>query len=647
MMHQILVIEDNPADTATIQYFLKEREFKHRLFTTDSLLEGLEIAQDQQVDLVLLDLSLVDSSGFNTLRNYLKTAAGIPVIVMTGQSNQTVGMQAVKAGAQDFLVKGEFDSKRLVNTIQFSLERFRTQASLRKTASQLSQNEQRIRDVQRLAKMAHWEMDLVNNGMEWSEDMYIIFGVGPNVFQPTLSDYLNYVHREDRRAVEAFFEEVIRTGHPQRVEHRIVIDNRIIKHLLVRGQVKFDTDTNKVMLIGSVQDVSDRHAQPEDAMGEDNIETSEEDVAGQLLPRVNHGIRTSLASLLQLQYLLRQTSLDKQQREYLDNIAQSIDDLNLTLANILHYTILLGYREEPRKDEIPTRSLLGPLRNVLSGRAARSGRKFLFQAGKLPTVIYGDQDMLSHLLQASSELMLLYGEPGQLCKLHIGWTTEAGKTLLVATLTYRGEPIFWDASTPLLPQHILQLIIETDNLARQRKLLAKVCLEVAEHLSASLSERTGKGGERIFSWNIPTHTAEPSGLRVTDVPRRQLNILLVEDHPIQQIAIKRVLTAWSDLVQVEVAGTGEKALELFQKKFGDLVLLDLQLPGMDGFAVLERIQTMSKVPAIALTAMPSAVEEQRCLDAGFDAYLSKPFEPEALYEVIRLHFPHTDSSSPT
>ena len=146
MKINILVIEDHEADTELIKYYLNEAGFKHNFFSSETLSEGIDIIRENKIDLVLLDLSLPDSNGFNTLRSFLSQVNDVPVIIMTNTNNEVVGIQSVKAGAQDFLIKGDFNNRSLIRTIRYSLQSFKTERRGRtsfhepKTISDCSRN---------------------------------------------------------------------------------------------------------------------------------------------------------------------------------------------------------------------------------------------------------------------------------------------------------------------------------------------------------------------------------------------------------------------------------------------------------------------------------------------------------------------------
>ncbi|MEZ5033030.1 MAG: response regulator [Saprospiraceae bacterium] len=130
---------------------------------------------------------------------------------------------------------------------------------------------------------------------------------------------------------------------------------------------------------------------------------------------------------------------------------------------------------------------------------------------------------------------------------------------------------------------------------------------------------------------------------VTDVPApiqdwiEPLRILLVEDHFLNQIATKNVLQTWSPDLTVDIAENGLVAVEKFQAHEYDLVLMDIQMPVMNGLIAGKKIRELSNVPIIALSAYASEQEAEKCLRAGFSDYLAKPFKPEELkHKVFRL-----------
>ena len=128
---RVLLIEDNPGDVRLIREMLAEGE--DGLFELDCvgrLSQGLEYLSTRSAGVVLLDLSLPDSYGFDTFLKVYAHSPKVPIIVLTGHDDQTVALSAVKTGAQDYLVKGKLDRELLLRSMQYSIERKRYQEQL-------------------------------------------------------------------------------------------------------------------------------------------------------------------------------------------------------------------------------------------------------------------------------------------------------------------------------------------------------------------------------------------------------------------------------------------------------------------------------------------------------------------------------------
>jgi len=127
----VLLIEDNPGDARLIREMLgDESQLLFRLECVERLSHGLEYLSKQSTGLVLLDLSLPDSFGVETFLKVFAHSPKVPIIVLTGNDDQTIALLAVKTGAQDYLIKGKLDRELLLRSMQYSIERKRYQEQL-------------------------------------------------------------------------------------------------------------------------------------------------------------------------------------------------------------------------------------------------------------------------------------------------------------------------------------------------------------------------------------------------------------------------------------------------------------------------------------------------------------------------------------
>src|SRR5258706_16185259 len=134
--HKVLLIEDNPGDARLIREMLAEDPATpFEMHCADRLAHGLEHLAAGETGLVLLDLSLPDSFGLETFAKVYAHSPTVPIIVLTGNDDQTIALSAVKGGAQDYLVKSRLDRELLLRSMQYSIERKRYQVQLEHQAN--------------------------------------------------------------------------------------------------------------------------------------------------------------------------------------------------------------------------------------------------------------------------------------------------------------------------------------------------------------------------------------------------------------------------------------------------------------------------------------------------------------------------------
>ena len=129
---KVLLIEDNPGDARLAQELLSEGMHRDlKLQHADRLQTGLELLAGEKFDVVILDLGLPDSSGIETLTSLRRQAMDVPVIALTGYDDESLGIEAVHEGAQDYLIKGKINSDLINRSIEYAIERQRVMEELR------------------------------------------------------------------------------------------------------------------------------------------------------------------------------------------------------------------------------------------------------------------------------------------------------------------------------------------------------------------------------------------------------------------------------------------------------------------------------------------------------------------------------------
>ena len=139
------MIEDNALDARLVREWVADLESRPRVDWVESLAGGFKLLEENQYDAVLLDLSLPDSHGLETVEDVCALVPTVPVIVLTVLADESVGRDAVRIGAQDYLTKGQFGEEGLMRSLDYAIERQKLSSTIREQADQLEKAEKRFR----------------------------------------------------------------------------------------------------------------------------------------------------------------------------------------------------------------------------------------------------------------------------------------------------------------------------------------------------------------------------------------------------------------------------------------------------------------------------------------------------------------------
>lgn len=260
----ILLVEDNPGDVRLLDVYLKYSfNTVYSLSTVAFLSKALEMLEQNSFDIVILDLSLPDSKGLDTFKRAYEHSPQIPIIVLTGFEDESTGINAMKLGAQDFLIKGNVNGKELSRSINYSIERYKLLKKLSENTKKLEEksadlHKERLKlaDAQKLARIGSWEWDILEDKINWSDELYHIYELVPN--SPiTIEQIIEFIHVGDRKKFKRVIAESKKAGSPFSFYYRIIVGEKT-KTLHARGESIMNEEGRTVKIIGTNQDVSDR-----------------------------------------------------------------------------------------------------------------------------------------------------------------------------------------------------------------------------------------------------------------------------------------------------------------------------------------------------------------------------------------------------
>lgn len=160
---KVLLLEDNPGDAFLIKFYLSESSAPvFNVMHAETVKAALDMLAENKFDIIVSDMNLPDSFGVDTIKSLLSKYPGNLLIVLTGLTDEEVGLETVRYGAQDFLVKGKFDGKVLISSVMFAFERF-------KLNKQIDEENNRLNNLQKLLNVGYFEID-TNTGKYFFTD---------------------------------------------------------------------------------------------------------------------------------------------------------------------------------------------------------------------------------------------------------------------------------------------------------------------------------------------------------------------------------------------------------------------------------------------------------------------------------------------
>jgi len=261
----ILLIEDNKADSRLISIYLKEAFASQvTLSVAENLKKGLVQLSENEFDIIIIDLSLPDSAGIDTFKSVYEAAFEKPIIVLTGLEDESVGINTVKLGAQDFLIKGKLDVTLLKRAVNYSIERYKLLKKLSENAKMLEEKtadllreKHKLALAQKLAHIGSWEWSLKDNTFACSEELFHILGIEPRGGM-SYEEFLEFIYPEDLNKVKGLFAKALDRKEPFDFFHRIIRSDEEIRDIRTRGEFITDAEGNLSRIIGTEQDITER-----------------------------------------------------------------------------------------------------------------------------------------------------------------------------------------------------------------------------------------------------------------------------------------------------------------------------------------------------------------------------------------------------
>ena len=422
----------------------------------------------------------------------------------------------------------------------------------------------------------------------------------------------------------------------QRKDGRIIDIEYTVRNIVVDGHKQ---------MLSIIRDITQKKLSEDQLRKErERAESAEiaKKIGEQFLANMSHEIRTPMNAIVGFTDVIMKTPLSAEQSQYLDAIKTSGNNLLVIINDILDFSRMRSGKIPIEHRSFKLSKIVSNCVELMHPKAAEKGIEIFAEVDRnIPDNLIGDATRLNQVLL-------------NLTANAIKFTAKGEVVILVKLLSDVDDFVgleFAVSDTGIgIPEEKLSTIFEAFTQANNdtaRKyggtgLGLAIVKQLAEIQGGSVSVTSKEGKGSCFSFKIQykKNTAplikEPK-MNGHEKTVKKLNILLAEDNSMNQLLAKKVLGDWG--WNVETVENGIQAVEKIKSQDFDVVLMDIQMPEMDGYEAAKQIREnlpspKRNVPIMAMTAHVMPGEEERCYNAGMNGYISKPFDANILYDKV-------------
>jgi PAS domain S-box-containing protein len=504
---------------------------------------------------------------------------------------------------------------------------------------------ERVTVATETAQVGIWECNIVTDTLVWDSVMYALYGYEDAKFTPTYDNWVTSLHVDDRARVVGELAEAASGGAPYDTEFRAVWPNGEVHSIRGMARVVYDGAGSANRIFGTNWDITEIRTLTEQLREEKQrlvaavsdataVAQKANRAKSDFLARMSHEIRTPMNGIIGFATLVLDSDISPEQHRHLTHLHDAGKSLTVILNDILDFSKIEAGKLEIEQVALSPRAVVDGALSIIRCEALVKGVELEVDlADDVPQWVIGDPTRLRQVLLNLITNALKFTASGRI-----------SVALRCVTSGIRFEVADSGIGVPLDKQHLLfqEFVQITTSESRQRSgtglgLAISKLLVQAMHGTIEMTSIPEHGSTFWFTVPLPITTAPVDTTREA-AQVTACRVLVVDDNEINQIVVQALLK--KDGHDVVLASDGAQAVQAVQVEHFDLVLMDMQMPVMNGEDAARAIRQLGTsvrdVPIVALTANAMIEDVQRCYDAGMNDHLAKPVDRALLRRALTV-----------
>jgi PAS domain S-box-containing protein len=650
---KILMIDDLPENLFALELILSSKNYL--CVKANSGNEALKILlHEQDFAIILIDVQMPEMDGFETVEliREIEPLKHVPIIFLTASMDNVIHIfKGYQAGAVDYMIK-PLNPEILKAKVAVFADLY---IKNRELLVQKEQLKALYRDVVAQKLLSKYSLSLIEAShdplfaispegkiTDMNNASVKIIGLSRNKLIGTnFFDYFT-VPQKARKVYQEVFAKGSVADSLLTLRHH----QGKLTEVLFNGSVYKDDQGNVLGVVIVARDVTAQKRFENELIeakstAEHERQIAEEAVKAkqQFLSNMSHEIRTPMNAIIGFTNVMLKTDLSAKQKEYITAIKTSGDDLIVLINDILDLAKVnagkMTFEKTPFKLESSISSMLQLFETKIQEKSLVLIKEY---DPNIPEVLIGDPARLNQIILNLISNAVKFTTKGKITISVLLLTQDEGKASIKFAVSDTGIGIEENKIANIF-ENFQQATSDTTRLYGGTGLGLAIVKQLVEPQGGTIhvESKINKGStfSFILSFQKTVNKAE-SAQKITDLNTKikNIKILVAEDMALNQLLMRTILEDFG--FECDIASNGKLAVEKLEKNSYDIILMDLQMPEMNGFEATKYIRNSlnSKIPIIALTADVTTVDLSKCEEAGMDDYISKPVDDQLLYSKI-------------